>query len=58
MLYHSLILPHFNCWGSKIVNGHEIHILQKKDIRGDGSEYIVHWPCLMWCNSCHSEVEL
>ena len=33
-LYNSLVVPHLNycilTWGSKIVNGHKIHILQKK----------------------------
>ena len=33
-LYNSLIVPYLNycifTWGSKIVNGHKIHILQKK----------------------------
>ena len=36
-LYNSLIVPHlYYCiltWGSKIVNDHEIHILQKKALR-------------------------
>ena len=37
MLYNTLILPHFSycmlLWGSKIVNGHPIHLLQKKALR-------------------------
>ena len=46
-LYNSLIVPHLNycifTWGSKIVNGHKIHILQKKALRIiTDSDYIVH----------------
>ena len=46
-LYNSLIVPHLNycilTWGSKIVNGHKIHILQKKALRIiTDSDYIAH----------------
>ena len=37
MLYNTLILPHFSycilLWGSKVIDGHSIHILQKKALR-------------------------
>ena len=46
-LYNSLVVPHLNycilTWGSKIVNGHKIHILQKKALRIiTDSDYIAH----------------
>ena len=46
-LYNSLIVPHLNycklTWDSKIVNGHNIHILQKKALRIiTDSDYITH----------------
>ena len=46
-LYNILIVPHLNywilTWGSNIVNGHEIHILQKKALRIiTDSDYIAH----------------
>ena len=46
-LYNSFIVPHLNycilTWGSKIVNGHKIHILQKKALRIiTDSDYIAH----------------
>ena len=46
-VYNSLIVQHFNycilTWGSKIVNGHKIHIFQKKAVRIiTDSDYIAH----------------
>ena len=46
-LYNSLIMPHFQycllTWGSKIRNGHKLHLLQKKALRlVDNSHYIAH----------------
>ena len=46
-LYNILIVPHLNycilTWGSKIVNGYKIHILQKKALRIiPDSDYIAH----------------
>ena len=47
MLYNSLIVPHFNycilVWGSKMVEGHPIHLLQKRAIRlVTNADYIAH----------------
>ncbi len=47
VLYNTLILPHFHycllAWGSKIVDGHRIHLIQKKAIRIiSNSHYIAH----------------
>ena len=46
-LYNSIIVPHLNycilTWGSKIVNGHKIHYLQKKTSRIiTDSDHIAH----------------
>ena len=46
-LYNSLVVPHLDycilTWGSKIVNGHKIHILQKKPLWIiTDSDYIAH----------------
>ena len=46
-LYNSLIMPHFHycllTWGSKIRNGHKLHLLQKKALRlVDNNHYIAH----------------
>ena len=46
-LYNSLIVPHLNycilTWGSKILNDHKIHIMQKKALRIiTDSDYIAH----------------
>ena len=47
MLYNTLIVSHFNycilIWGSKIVNNHQIHKLQKKALRIIyNSDYVAH----------------
>ena len=47
MLYNTLIVPHFNycllVWGSKIVKGHRIHLLQKKALRLiTNNDYLAH----------------
>ena len=46
-LYNSLVVPRLNycilIWGSKIVNGHKMHILQKTALRIiTDSDYIAH----------------
>ena len=46
-LYNSLMVPHLNycilTWGSKIVNGHKMHMLQIKVLRIiTDSDYIAH----------------
>ena len=46
-LYNALIVPHFNycllAWGSKIVDGHKLHLFQKKALRIIANkDYIAH----------------
>ena len=47
LLYNALILPHFSycllVWGSKVFNGHPLHLLQKKALRiVTNNDYIAH----------------
>ena len=46
-LYNALIVPHFNycllAWGSKIIEVHKLHLLQKKALRLiTNKDYIAH----------------
>ena len=47
MIYNALIFPHFNycllAWGSKVIEGHKIHLFQKKALRIiTNNEYLAH----------------
>ena len=47
LLYNTLILPHFTycmlVWGSKIVEGHALHLLQKRSLRiVVNTDYVAH----------------
>ena len=47
IIYNALILPHISycllVWGSKVCNGHPIHLLQKKALRIiTNSKYLAH----------------
>ena len=47
MIYSTLIIPHFNycllVWGSKVLEGHKLHLLQKKALRIlANDEYLAH----------------